>query len=89
MFHFPGFASYAYLFSIRYADSPRHGLPHSDPHGSTLARSSPWIFVACHVLHRLLMPWHPPYALPNLTLTPSLPLSKNSAAIGGSQKLTV
>ena len=69
MFHFPGFASYAYLFSIRFPDFTQGGLPHSDSHGSTLARSSPWIFVACHVLLRLLMPWHPPYALPNLTLT--------------------
>ena len=86
MFHFPGFASYAYVFSIRYADFNRHGLPHSDSHGSTLARSSPWIFVACHVLPRLLMPWHPPYALTNLTLTLSLLLSKNNAATRGVQR---
>ena len=29
------------------------GLPHSDIHGSTLMCSSPWLFAAYHVLHRL------------------------------------
>ena len=29
------------------------GLPHSDTHGSMLMCSSPWIFAAYHVLHRL------------------------------------
>ena len=38
-------------------------MPHSDTHGSKLARSSPWFFAACHVLHRLLVPRHPPNAL--------------------------
>jgi hypothetical protein len=38
-------------------------LPHSDIHGSTPARGSPWLFAACHVLHRLLVPRHPPNAL--------------------------
>ncbi len=39
------------------------GLPHSDIHGSKGARPSPWLFAACHVLHRLLVPRHPPNAL--------------------------
>src|SRR5665213_1381759 len=39
------------------------GLPHSDIHGSKPARGSPWLFAACHVLHRLLVPRHPPNAL--------------------------
>src|SRR5208283_5069021 len=43
------------------------GLPHSDSHGSTLARNSPWLFAARCVLLRRLMPRHPPYALPTLT----------------------
>ena len=38
-------------------------MPHSDIHGSTPARGSPWLFAACHVLHRLLVPRHPPNAL--------------------------
>src|ERR1700761_4167877 len=41
----------------------RGGLPHSDTSGSTPARGSPKIFAACHVLHRLLAPRHPPDAL--------------------------
>ena len=39
------------------------GLPHSDTWGSKPARGSPQIFAACHVLHRLLAPRHPPDAL--------------------------
>jgi hypothetical protein len=41
----------------------RCGFPHSDIHGSTGARPSPQLFAACHVLHRLLAPRHPPNAL--------------------------
>jgi hypothetical protein len=61
MFQFPGFASYAYVFSIRY--SLLSGLPHSDIFGSKPARGSPKLFAACHVLLRLLVPRHPPNAL--------------------------
>src|SRR3712207_1093405 len=61
MFQFPGFASRPYGFSGR---SPmREGFPHSDIRGSTIARISPRLFAACHVLHRLLAPRHPPNAL--------------------------
>ena len=38
-------------------------MPHSDTHGSKPARGSPWLFAACHVFHRLLVPRHPPNAL--------------------------
>ena len=61
MFQFPGFASWTYVFSPRYPSLG--GLPHSDIHGSKPARGSPWLFAACHVLHRLLVPRHPPNAL--------------------------
>jgi hypothetical protein len=44
-------------------DTLAGGLPHSDIHGSKPARGSPWLFAACHVLHRLLVPRHPPNAL--------------------------
>jgi hypothetical protein len=44
-------------------DLPKEGLPHSDIRGSTIARISPRLFAACHVLHRLLAPRHPPNAL--------------------------
>ena len=39
------------------------GFPHSDIRGSTIARISPRLIAACHVLHRLLAPRHPPNAL--------------------------
>ena len=45
----------------------RTGLPHSEIHGSKLVCSSPWLIAAYHVLHRLPVPRHPPYALSNLT----------------------
>ena len=45
------------------------GFPHSDISGSTSARDSPKLFAACHVLHRLLAPRHPPSALCSLTTT--------------------
>ena len=64
MFQFPGFASSTYVFSERYPLPG--GLPHSDIHGSKPARGSPWLFAACHVLHRLLVPRHPPNALISL-----------------------
>ena len=65
MFQFPGFASRPYVFRSGY--SLLSGFPHSDIHGSTPARGSPWLFAACHVLHRLLVPRHPPNALIMLT----------------------
>jgi hypothetical protein len=43
------------------------GFPHSDIFGSASARDSPKLFAACHVLHRLLAPRHPPRALSSLT----------------------
>ena len=45
-------------------------MPHSDIHGSKPARGSPWLFAACHVLHRLLVPRHPPNALIILDICP-------------------
>ena len=43
------------------------GFPHSDIHGSKDICSSPWLFAAYHVFHRLLVPRHPPCALFCLT----------------------
>src|SRR5689334_8207409 len=64
MFQFPGFASHTYEFSMRSAS--QQGLPHSDIFGSKSARNSPKLFAACHVLHRLSVPRHPPNALKTL-----------------------
>jgi hypothetical protein len=38
-------------------------LPHSEICGSKVAHTSPQLIAACHVLHRLCMPRHPPNAL--------------------------
>jgi hypothetical protein len=44
----------------------RAGFPHSDIRGSKGARPSPRLYAACHVLHRFLVPRHPPDALRRL-----------------------
>ena len=43
------------------------GFPHSDISGSKDICSSPKLFAAYHVFHRLLVPRHPPYALISIT----------------------
>jgi hypothetical protein len=42
---------------------PSGGFPHSDIPGSKGALASPGLIAECHVLHRLLLPRHPPNAL--------------------------
>ena len=44
-------------------DTLAGGLPHSEIPGSTIARISPGLIAACHALHRLSVPRHPPDAL--------------------------
>jgi hypothetical protein len=61
MFQFPGLASLA----GRRVVTPV-GLPHSEIRGSTVACTSPRLIAACHVLHRLSAPRHPPCALTTL-----------------------
>ena len=43
------------------------GFPHSDISGSLDICSSPKLFAAYHVFHRLLVPRHPPCALISIT----------------------
>ena len=45
------------------------GFPHSEIHGSKPIPGSPWLIAGYHVLHRLLLPRHPPNALIALDLT--------------------
>ena len=45
------------------------GFPHSDICGSLDICSSPQLFAAYHVFHRLLVPRHPPCALISLTIS--------------------
>ena len=58
----------AYLW-IQYAVTEvlSAGFPHSDISGSMDICSSPKLFAAYHVFHRLLVPRHPPYALISIT----------------------
>jgi hypothetical protein len=67
MVHFPGFAR-ARLWIHRAVRRfyPR-GFPHSEIPGSKPACGSPRLIAACHVLHRRLLPRHPPCALSSLT----------------------
>ncbi len=59
-FSSPGSPPYTYVFSAGYCASPRSGFPHSDIFGSSPVSGYPKLFAACHVLHRLLAPGHPP-----------------------------
>ena len=68
MFQFRRFPTYAYLIQRRLTEYCSAGFPHSDISGSTVICTSPKLFAACHVLHRLLMPRHSPCALLRLTL---------------------
>src|SRR3712207_4746624 len=78
MFQFPGFASRPYGF--RPGSPMREGFPHSDIRGSTIARISPRLFAACHVLHRLLAPRHPPNALFTLRIATATARTQDRAA---------
>ena len=67
MFHFTG---YRVLFLILFGKRRRRinsaRLPHSEIFGSAVVCTYPKLIAAYHVLHRLLAPRHPPYALNSL-----------------------
>src|ERR1700691_2352074 len=68
MVHFPGFArTHLYIQRAVYWFY-QYVFPHSEIPGSKPACGSPGLIAACHVLHRLLAPRHPPYALSSLTI---------------------
>ena len=75
MFQFRAFPSHDYFIHHVIHRYCLCGFPHSDISGSTLICSSPKLFAACHVLHRLLMPRHSPCALISLTFVEQ-PISK-------------
>ena len=68
MVHFPALSFPAYVFSREYPGITPGGFPHSEISGSTPVCGSPKLIAAYHVLHRLLAPRHPPYALSSLTI---------------------
>ena len=59
----PRFPSIRYGLAYGYLRSAQVGFPHSDISGSMDICSSPKLFAAYHVLHRLSVPRHPPCAL--------------------------
>ena len=76
MFQFAGFANLTYVFSKTYRTCG--GLPHSEIRGSKVIHTSPRLIAVYHVLHRLLVPRHPPDAL--LRLIKSLNTSKDNTS---------
>ena len=61
------------------------GFPHSEISGSQDICSSPKLFAAYHVLHRLPVPRHPPCALFRLTVLRGFPRRPHSVAGFGSR----
>ena len=68
MVHFPGFAHTCLCIQQAVLRFYLSGFPHSEIPGSMPACGSPRLIAACHVLHRLLLPRHPPCALSSLTI---------------------
>jgi hypothetical protein len=68
MVHFPELAHTGLCIQPAVTGVHPVGFPHSDIPGSKPACGSPRLFAACHVLHRLLAPRHPPYALSSLII---------------------
>ena len=62
-FSSPAYLLTAYIFSGGSPGITLEGLPHSDIPGSQPVGDSPGLIAASHVLHRLLVPRHPPCAL--------------------------
>ena len=69
MFQFPSLASDTYVFSDGSRGFAAGGFPIRKSPGQSLLGGSPELIAACHVLHRLLTPGHPPCALVRLTTT--------------------
>ena len=68
MVHFPGLAHTDLCIQSAVTGVHPAGFPHSEILGSKPACGSPRLIAACHVLHRLLAPRHPPYALSSLII---------------------
>ena len=87
MFQFRRFPAYCYFIHSTLTRYCRAGFPHSDIHGSKDICSSPQLFAACRVLHRLLMPRHSPCALISLTLWSAHSCSQNYAGFTEVRKM--
>ena len=71
MVHFPGFARTRLCIQRAVSRLYRDWFPHSEILGSKPIAGSPRLIAGNHVLHRLLAPRHPPYALSSLTIKPA------------------
>jgi hypothetical protein len=83
MVHFPGLARTRLCIQRAVNWVYQYGFPHSEIPGSKPACGSPRLIAACHVLHRLLAPRHPPYALCSLTIKLTQPVVPVSLAVRG------
>ena len=72
MFQFTTFPFLKLCIYLRMTELFSAGFPHSDICGSIVICTSPQLFAAYHVLHRLLVPRHSPCALSCLTFFTSL-----------------
>jgi hypothetical protein len=79
MVHFPGLARTRLCIQRAVYWFYQYGFPHSDIPGSKPVCGSPKLFAAYHVLHRLLAPRHPPYALSSLTIK----LTQHASTVSG------
>ena len=68
MVHFPPFACSRLCIQRGIHTVCVCGFPHSEISGSKPVCGSPKLIAACHVLHRLFLPRHPPCALSSLTI---------------------
>src|SRR5919198_405618 len=68
MVHFPEFAHTRLWIHRAVRGFYPRGFPHSDIPGSKPVCGSPRLIAAYHVLHRCLLPRHPPCALSSLTI---------------------
>jgi hypothetical protein len=68
MVHFPRFAHARLCIQRDVLEVCSSGFPHSEISGSTPVCGFPKLIAACHVLHRLSLPRHPPCALSSLTI---------------------
>ena len=68
MVHFPPFACTRLCIQRGIHTVRVCGFPHSEISGSKPVCGSPKLIAACHVLHRLFLPRHPPCALSSLTI---------------------
>ncbi len=73
MFQFPACPPARLCVHLAVLPSSDSGFPHSDIHGSKPACGSPWLFAACHVLRRRMVPGHPPCALCSLIFSSLFP----------------